>query len=493
MKKILIPFYLFVTFLLAIYSSVLAQAPDVLWMKDLGESSNNCGYAVYETSDNGFMIGAYTVIEGQRDFYLLKTDGDGNMLWAKDYGQDARFESLTTMVQCSDGGYLLAGNRAQDDPYSYNTDAYIVKTDADGNEEWSSIFGDESISESINGACQTSDDGFALCGGYWASSATGYDVQVIKTNYLGLEEWSYLYNFEPSTAEYAYDIIETTSGYLMVTGETQAYSEYWCYDMYLLGLNLAGEELWINTYGSAWPMYEQSNSVVELSGGGFFLAGNQNDDGLDNNWYVVRTDEWGGFLWNHSFGSTYHDKAFVACEDLDGGLIAAGAYYNESWKAMIAKYSLEGDTLWTKMWGYEGLSQHVYDVKPLSEGGYIAVGSTSTDSEELKIFLTRLSDDAVGVEDNPVQFVGNEIEMMEIAPNPITSSAKISFYLNVPGIVSVSVYNLLGDVVFENTDIDLIADHHEIKVDATEFPSGIYFCQVSTKNYSKVVKLKKIL
>jgi len=493
MKKVLIPFYLCTIFLLAIFTSGYTQAPEVLWMKDLGESSSNCGYAVYETPDNGFMIGGFTTDAGQRDFYMVKTDGDGNMIWTKEFGQDARFESLSDMVSCLDGGYLLVGSRGQDEPYSSSTDAYIIKTDADGNEEWSSIFGYDSISESVSGVCQTSDGGFALCGGYWATSQTGYDVQVFKTNSLGLEEWRYTYSFEPQTSEHSSDIIETSDGNLLITGETQAFQELWCDNMYLLCLNMVGEQLWINTYGSPWPMYEQSYAVIEHSSGGFFLAGNQNDDGLDNNWYVVRTDGFGNFLWNNSFGGTYHDKAFTACEDIDGGFIAGGSYWDETWKAMIAKYTIEGDTLWTKLWGYEGLSQYIYDVQALVDGGYIAVGSTQTDAEELKIFLTRLSPDAVGVDDKPIRFSGDEIELLEIAPNPISSSAKISFDLNVAGLVSVSVYNLLGDVVFENADIDLIADHHEITVDASEFPSGIYFCQVSTINYSRVVKLKKIL
>lgn len=492
MKKVFIPFYLVPIYLFTVLTSSFAQAPEVLWTQELGESPSNCGYSVYETPDNGFMIGGFTVDAGKRDFYMIKTDGDGNMIWSKEFGQDARFESLRDMVQCTDGGYLLAGSRAQDEPYSSNTDAYIIKTDADGEEEWYSIFGYDSISESVNGVCQTSDGGFALCGGYWATSQTGYDVQVFKTNNLGLEEWRQTYSFEPVTAEHSLDIIETSGGNLLVTGETQAFQELWCDNMYLFCINMAGEELWINTYGSPWPMYEESYSVIELSDGGFFLAGSQNDDGLDNNWYVVRTDGVGNFKWNHSFGGIYHDKAFAVCEDLDGGLIAGGSYWDETWNAMIAKYNLDGDTIWTKQWGYEGLSQYIYDVKALSEGGYIAVGSTKTDAEELKIFLTRLSPDAVGVNENTINHSGNEIEIFEIVPNPITSTAKILFDLKMPGDVFVSVFNILGDEVYKIEKSYTTAGKYEIMFDASDFPAGLYLCQISSGIYNRVVKLKKV-
>lgn len=470
----------------------MAQAPEVLWMSDIGESASNCGYAVYETPDNGFMIGGFTTDAGQRDFYMVKTDGDGNVIWTKEFGQDARFESLTDMVRCSDGGYLLAGSRGQDEPYSSSTDAYIIKTDADGDEVWSSIFGYDSISESISGACQTSDGGFALCGGYWANSQTGYDVQVFKTNSLGLEEWRYTYSFEPQTAEHSSDIIETSDGNLLITGETQAFQELWCDNMYLLCLNMAGEQLWINTYGSPWPMYEQSYSVIEHSSGGFFLAGNQNDDGLDNNWYVIRTDGFGNFLWNNSFGGTYHDKAFTACEDIDGGMIAGGSYWDETWKAMIAKYTMEGDTLWTKMWGYEGLSQYIYDVQALADGGYIAVGSTQTDAEELKIFLTRLGPDYVGTYEPELPERNNEVKILCSQPNPFTHSTKILFELKSARHVTITIHNLLGKEIYKLKDEVMVAGDHEVFFNSSDNPEGIYFCQLISGNYTGVIKLNKV-
>jgi len=287
-------------------------------------------------------------------------------------------------------------------------------------------------------------------------------------------------------------IIETSDGNLLVTGETQAFQENWCDNMYLFCLDMAGDEVWINTYGLPWPMYEQSYSVIELSDGGFFLAGNQNEDGLDNNWHVVKTDAVGNFTWSFNFGGIYHDKAYTACEDLDGGIIAGGSYWNETWNAMIAKYTIDGDTLWTKEWGYEGLNQGIYDVKALSGGGYIAVGSTSTDAEELKIFLTRLSPDAVGINENMVQFSGDRIEILEIAPNPISSSTKILFDLKIPGEVNVSVFNILGDEIYKIEESYSIDGEHEIRLDASGFPVGLYLCQISNGTNIKVLKLKKI-
>jgi len=159
---------------------------------------------------------------------------------------------------------------------------------------------------------------------------------------------------------------------------------------------------------------------------------------------------------------------------------------------MITKYTIDGDTLWTKEWGYEGLNQGVYDVKALSGGGYIAVGSTGTDAEELKIFLTKLSPDAVGVNENQLNRAGNEIEIVEISPNPINSSTKIIFDLKMAGDVSVSVFNILGDVVYEIEENYSFSGEHEFVFDASGFPAGLYFFQISSGTFTRIVKLEKV-
>jgi len=68
MKKVKLFFCFVPIYLFTMFTTSFAQAPEVLWTKDLGESPSNCGYAVFETPDNGFMIGAYTSDAGQRDF-----------------------------------------------------------------------------------------------------------------------------------------------------------------------------------------------------------------------------------------------------------------------------------------------------------------------------------------------------------------------------------------------------------------------------------------
>ncbi len=144
------------------------------------------------------------------------------------------------------------------------------------------------------------------------------------------------------------------------------------------------------------------------------------------------------------------------------------------------------------MWGYEGLNQYNYAIQQLSDGGYVTVGSTQTDAEELKIFLTRLSPDAVGVNENPGHFVENGIEFLDVYPNPVASVATIIADLKIAGNIEVTVFNILGDEVYKTQQIIRETGKHEITIDTFDFPPGLYFCQISSGIYSKVIKLKKV-
>ena len=101
------PAFLFVSALLVSVSlSLSAESPEILWTTTL---SGQIGYAVYPTEDGGFVVGGYKHVDGYRDFYICKTDGDGEVLWEHTYGNGDRSESMSSMIRTSDGGYLLCG------------------------------------------------------------------------------------------------------------------------------------------------------------------------------------------------------------------------------------------------------------------------------------------------------------------------------------------------------------------------------------------------
>jgi len=57
------------------------------WNQTFGGVNNDYGRSVVQTSDEGYVLAGYTESfgAGKQDFYLVKTDLDGNMQWMRDW------------------------------------------------------------------------------------------------------------------------------------------------------------------------------------------------------------------------------------------------------------------------------------------------------------------------------------------------------------------------------------------------------------------------
>jgi len=86
---------------------------------------------VVQTSDGGYALAGDTrsLGVGETDFWLVKTDANGNHLWNQTYS-GLGYDHAHSMIQTVDGGYALAGDT---DPFGAGaSDFWLVKTDANG-------------------------------------------------------------------------------------------------------------------------------------------------------------------------------------------------------------------------------------------------------------------------------------------------------------------------------------------------------------------------
>ncbi|HKC66747.1 MAG TPA: T9SS type A sorting domain-containing protein [Bacteroidia bacterium] len=105
---------------------------DTLWTKTFGGTGNDYGQAIQQTTDGGYILAGYTNSfgMGNYDAFLLKLNPNGDTLWAKTFGGTGDDEANTAM-QTTDGGYILAGQSNSFGKGNY--DFYVIKTDANGN------------------------------------------------------------------------------------------------------------------------------------------------------------------------------------------------------------------------------------------------------------------------------------------------------------------------------------------------------------------------
>jgi len=158
---------------------------DSLWAKIFYSPNVEIGYEVEQTTDGGYMLAGRKdgAVVGDSDFYLLKTNSNGDSLWAKTYGGDDMDRAFTAM-QTSDGGYILGGFTASFNVQYY--DFYIVKTDADGDTLWTKTYGGL-WQEEIADIEETSDGGYVAVGyTYSFGAGSNPNIYFIKTDQNGL-------------------------------------------------------------------------------------------------------------------------------------------------------------------------------------------------------------------------------------------------------------------------------------------------------------------
>jgi hypothetical protein len=151
------------------------------WAKTYGGTNWDDASSVQQTSDGGYIVTGRTYSFGADSFdvFLIKTDANGNLQWAKTYG-GTNWDDAFSVQQTSDGGYIVTGFTASFGAGTW--DAFLIKTDADGNVQWAKTYGGTGL-EWASSVQQTSDGGYIVAG-YTELFGTG-DAFLVKTDANG--------------------------------------------------------------------------------------------------------------------------------------------------------------------------------------------------------------------------------------------------------------------------------------------------------------------
>jgi len=237
------------------------------WNKTYGGGATNEAHSLVQTSDGGYAIAGYTTSSGAgfQDFWLVKTDVSGNMQWNKTYG-GAGDDEARSLVQTSDGGYALAGyTKSFGAGYS---DFWLVKTDMNGNMEWNKTYGGifEDVAVSM---VQTNDGGYALTGTTNSFGTTMYDFWLVKTDANGNMQWNETYGGIGNNVPCS--VVQTSDGGYAIAGTTGFVG--WSGDFWLVKTDANGNMQWNETYGNGGKGVNMAFSAVQTGDGGYAIVG----------------------------------------------------------------------------------------------------------------------------------------------------------------------------------------------------------------------------
>jgi hypothetical protein len=291
---------------------------DTLWTRTFGGADYDIGYSVQQTSDGGYIIAGTTrsLGVGRYDACLVKTDALGRLVWMRTYG-DTSDDGFRSVEQTSDGGFVMAG--CSESRGAGQGDVYLVRTDARGDTLWTRTLGGASRDEGFS-VRQTADKGFVIAGLTQSYGAGGDDVYLIKTDAQGDTEWTR--TFGCGDDDFAYAVRQTDDGGYIVVGLNESFGAGG-EDVYLVRTNAAGDTLWTRTCGG--PNSDEAHSVEETADGGFVVAGSTHSYGAgDFDGYLIRTGPGGDVRWTRTLGSTGDDGAWAVAPVANGGFFVAG-------------------------------------------------------------------------------------------------------------------------------------------------------------------------
>ncbi|MEE9575360.1 MAG: T9SS type A sorting domain-containing protein [Gammaproteobacteria bacterium] len=251
------------------------------WTKTYGGPGYDAAESIEEIN-GGFITYGWTQSFGAGgwDGLLMRLDTNGDTLWTRTYGgigDDYPFSLVATF----DGGYLLAGATTSFGVGKY--DCYIIKTDSNGDTLWTKTFG--SVEDDfLTSGFQVPDSGFVLVGFTDRDTMMKADVLLIKTDSDGNIEWSKTYG--DSAFQRAYDITATSNGDYIVAGQgwRSGYS-----DIGIIKTDTNGDTLWTKTFGNSH--YDECNGIDTTNDGAVILGGlSVNPNGDTVRMYIIKAD-----------------------------------------------------------------------------------------------------------------------------------------------------------------------------------------------------------
>ncbi|MCL1879568.1 MAG: hypothetical protein FWF71_02960 [Actinomycetia bacterium] len=327
----------------------------LIWLKTFGGSGDD-GFCSVVTMRGGEGIvavgyseshdGDITDDRGHSDAVIVKYDSNGNVVWHKTFGggDDDEFDSVD---QTADGNFIVVGASQSTDGDILGAkggrDAIIAKYDADGNLLWAKTFGGSS-DDGLNSVAATADGGFVAAG---AVDSTNGDVQGGR-------------------------------------GES---------DAVIAKYDADGNLLWAKTFGGSEvdefsAVAEDADGNLELVGYTFSNDGDIQDARGDQDAVIAKYSSDGNLLWAKTFGGSGSDWFASLTQASDTGLVAVGSVdssdgdaqgNNGGSDAVVAKYDLDGNLLWSNSLGGSDEDQFTSICQTEAVGRLAAAGSFASD------------------------------------------------------------------------------------------------------------------
>ena len=310
------------------------------WQKCYGGTSDDIATSIRQTNDGNFIVAGYsnsgdgdvTINHGGSDFWVIKIDAVGNLIWEKSLGGSST-ETDCKVRLSNDETFIIAGNSDSDDgDVSGNhglTDYWIVKIDSAGTIIWQRAAGG-SASDQLKGVSATADHGAIVCGISESSDGdvppfcyTNYCSWIVKLDSTGSIQWQQMDSVFNGGITVS-DVLQMSSGNFLSSGSMYNYGNH--HNFAVLQLNSSGSIIQRSSFTG--NDFDFSNSIASTPNhGGYIMAGYTLWP--TNSFFVLKT---AGIStqWTIFTNQTLPSVSWTAAETIDGGFIFNTNYFQDS-------------------------------------------------------------------------------------------------------------------------------------------------------------------
>lgn len=480
------------------------------------QQTDDGGYIVGGASSS--YDGDLTENHGNYDCWVVKLDASANIVWQKSLGGSSR-EDLDEIRQTNDGGYVFAGgSRSNDGDVSGNhgnSDFWIVRLDQDGNILWQKSYGG-SGEDQARSVKETTDAGFIVAGYSWSNDGDvsgnhgNSDYWIVKLNSAGNLEWQKCYGgsgFE----FYFIEIEQTPDGGYAFGARTQSddgdvTGNHGAFDGWFVKLDSSGNMQWEKCLGGSFT--DAIHYLEPIPGGGFIAGGvSRSSDGDatqnhgEEDCWILRLDSSGNIVWQKSFGGSSDDQVFSIEQTDDGGFIAGG-YSNsvdgdvtgnhgnyDSWVLKLDKF---GNLQWEKTFGGSSFDDG-WSVQQTTDHGFIIAGFSGSDNGDVTgnhgpadIWVVKLAaDTTTGI--SPINPSQSNFPV-SLYPNPSDGMVQIEFMVSRVEPLQIKVLDVAGKELFAE-DEGIVSGTFSKTLSLRSLAAGSYFVSIAHDGETEMRKM----
>jgi hypothetical protein len=350
------------------------------------------GYCIVQTSDGGYAIAGQKASLPQASFQnfsvsasLMKLNASGFLEWSRTYDNSVGggFIALS-VLKTSDSGFLLIGLQ---NSFGSAT-VFILKTDAVGNVQWNKLIA-WSESTYLCTGIQTSDQGYLLAGTSMTHNAPNSYGWLLKTDLYGNQIWNKTFTSQTSVPQSYVDarIVMEDSGNYLLAGN-------WGNNPWLTQIDINGNVNWNQIYNLCPANIPSQYSVFSITpavDSGYLLAG--------GNWHIsflIKTNQQGAMEWNHTSVKDSNFASVIRSTDEKGYIAVGGSTYLNSPAALIAQFDTKGDLV--SLWNSSAITQNsnctesfAHSITSTLDGGYAVTGALNSTVWMAKIMPQTIS------------------------------------------------------------------------------------------------------